>query len=825
MIYPDTFERKIGFDAVRTRLRELCASTLGKTRVDDMSFSDDFSVVELELGRTAEMAAILAGAEPFPLRGLHDATPALKRCRIEGASLNGEELLDIRRTLGAMDEVCRFFTAAAGGLDEDGAPIATPYPLLSDLAGGISPFPEVIRAIDRVLDRYGNVLDNASPYLAQVRGELSRVSATVNSVMRRVISRAVEGGYLEKDVTPTVRDGRLVLPVEPMHKRKINGIVHDESATGKTFFIEPAEIVEINNRARELELEERREIMRIFADLTASMRPHIPLMLESYDVMGELDFIMAKGEYARETDATMPHFGDVQELEWYHATHPVLLASLRKQGKEIVPLDIMLSPERRILVISGPNAGGKSVCLKTVGVVQYMLQCGMLPTVYENSHMGMFSDIFIDIGDDQSIEDDLSTYSSHLRNMKQFLSAGRASSLMLIDEFGGGTEPQIGGAIAQAILKEFNRKGMWGVVTTHYQNLKHFAEETDGLVNGSMLYDRQQMKPLFRLSIGNAGSSFAIEIARKTGLPLSIIDEAAAIVGSDYINMDKYLLDIARDRRYWENKRQSIRLKEKKIDQVLERYEEDAETLRSKRREILAEAKDEARRILEGSNAAIERTIREIREAQADKERTREARQRMAQEREELMAHRESDNRLLRKAPKQKRNPDTEKKAPVRASSESPLAVGDNVKLDGSGTPGKILEIQGKEAMVAFGMIKTKVKLSRLKRTLSQPSSGAATASFVSSSTTDRLRERQLQFKREIDVRGMRVDEAIQAVTYFIDDAIQFNQGEVRILHGTGTGALRQALRQYLDSVPGVSSYRDEHVQFGGAGITVVTLA
>ncbi len=820
MIYPDSFERKIGFDAVRMQLRELCGSTLGKDLVERMAFSAEFEKIAPELGRTAEMLAVLQNPEPLPLRGLHDSTSALKRCRIEGASLTGDELLAIRRTLGAMAEVDRFFRTAAG----DGETVSNPYPLLTELCAGLEIFPELTRAIDRVLDRYGNVLDNASPLLAQIRSELSKVSATVNSVMRRVISRAVEGGYLEKDVTPTVRDGRLVLPVAPMHKRKISGIVHDESATGKTFFIEPAEIVEINNRSRELEIEERREIMRIFAELTALMRPCIPRMLESYGVMGELDFIMAKGEYARETDATLPHLSPVQELEWYHATHPVLLSSLRKQGKEIVPLDITLSPQRRILVISGPNAGGKSVCLKTVGVVQYMMQCGMLPTVYEHSHMGVFSDIFIDIGDDQSIEDDLSTYSSHLRNMRQFLASGRASSLMLIDEFGGGTEPQIGGAIAQAILREFNAKEMWGVVTTHYQNLKHFAEETEGLVNGSMLYDRQQMRPLFKLSIGNAGSSFAIEIARKTGLPSSIIDEASRIVGSDYINMDKYLLDIARDRRYWENKRQSIRMKEKKIDQVLERYEEDAETLRSKRREILAEAKDEAHRILEGSNAAIERTIREIREAQADKERTREARQRMTREKEELIEHRESDNKLLRKAPRRKQKTSGAPSS-VRPAAEAPLAVGDNVKLDGAGTPGKILEIEGTDAMVAFGMLKTKVKLSRLRRTLSQPTSGAGAASFVSAATTDRLRDRQLKFKREIDVRGMRVDEAIQAVTYFIDDAIQFNQGEVRILHGTGTGALRQALRQYLDTVAGVASYRDEHVQFGGAGITVVTLA
>ena len=603
-------------------------------------------------------------------------------------------------------------------------------------------------------------------------------------------------------------------------------LFRSESATGKTFFIEPAEIVEVNNRGRELELEERREMMRILSEITAFMRPSIPDMLQSYEILGLLDFIMAKAVYAKETGATLPHISPSTELEWYHAVHPVLLESLRRQGKEIIPLDITLDGNNRILIISGPNAGGKSVCLKTVGIVQYMTQCGMLPTVYENSHIGIFKGIFIDIGDDQSIEDDLSTYSSHLRNMKHFLSHGNDATLILIDEFGGGTEPQIGGAIAQAILKEFNDKHLWGVITTHYQNLKHFADDIDGLINGSMLYDRQQMRPLFRLSIGNPGSSFAIEIARKTGLPASIIDNAAEIVGSDYINMDKYLLDIARDRRYWENKRQTIRQKEKKIEQVLERYEEDAETLRSKRREILAEAKEEARKILDGSNAAIERTIREIRESQAEKERTAEARRQMAQEKEALLNAdtRESKNKLLQKAPKAKKG-NADKTSKNTTAPSAPLAVGDNVKLDGQGTPGKILEINGKDAVVAFGMLKTNVKLNRLQRTLAQPSSGVKSTSFVSSSTTDRLRERQLQFKREIDVRGMRADEAIQAVTYFIDDAIQFNQDEVRILHGTGTGALRQAIRQYLDTVQGVASYRDEHVQFGGAGITVVTLS
>ncbi|MBJ2195709.1 MAG: Smr/MutS family protein [Muribaculaceae bacterium] len=820
MIYPDSFEHKIGFDAVRTRLTELCGSSLGAANVQAMRFSSDFSMIDLELRRTAEMLAIAEGSDPLPLRNMHDVTTTLKRCRIEGASVSLDELLKIRQSLQTISDLHAFFTPKG----DDGTPM--PYPLLAELCADMTAFPDINRQIDRIIDPLGNMRDNASPYLAEIRSELSRISASVNSIMRRVMARAVEAGYLDKDTTPTVRDGRLVLPVAPMHKRKINGIVHDESATGKTFFIEPAEIVEVNNRGRELELEERREMMRILSEITAFMRPSIPDMLQSYEILGLLDFIMAKAVYAKETGATLPHISPSTELEWYHAVHPVLLESLRRQGKEIIPLDITLDGNNRILIISGPNAGGKSVCLKTVGIVQYMTQCGMLPTVYENSHIGIFKGIFIDIGDDQSIEDDLSTYSSHLRNMKHFLSHGNDATLILIDEFGGGTEPQIGGAIAQAILKEFNDKHLWGVITTHYQNLKHFADDIDGLINGSMLYDRQQMRPLFRLSIGNPGSSFAIEIARKTGLPASIIDNAAEIVGSDYINMDKYLLDIARDRRYWENKRQTIRQKEKKIEQVLERYEEDAETLRSKRREILAEAKEEARKILDGSNAAIERTIREIRESQAEKERTAEARRQMAQEKEALLNAdtRESKNKLLQKAPKAKKG-NADKTSKNTTAPSAPLAVGDNVKLDGQGTPGKILEINGKDAVVAFGMLKTNVKLNRLQRTLAQPSSGVKSTSFVSSSTTDRLRERQLQFKREIDVRGMRADEAIQAVTYFIDDAIQFNQDEVRILHGTGTGALRQAIRQYLDTVQGVASYRDEHVQFGGAGITVVTLS
>lgn len=802
---------------MREGLAALCVSAAGRREVPDMAFMTDYRAIVHALRATAEMMALSAAGNDFPLGGLHDIDVPLKRARVQGAVISAEEFRQVRRTLGAIADAHAFLRST---YDEEGV---TSAPELCAEADGFEPFPEVTRAIDKVLDETGNVLDNASPELARIRAELSRISGTVNAIMRRVMSRAVADGYLEPDAAPSVRDGRLVLPVSPMNKRRISGIVHDESASGKTFYIEPAEVVEVNNRARELEIEERREVLRILADLTATLRPEIDAMLGACAVMGRLDFIHAKSVYATRTGGVLPHLSEKPELELYHAVHPVLLESLARKGQEVVPLDILLTPTKRLLVISGPNAGGKSVCLKTVGALQYMMQCGMLPPVYENSHMGVFDDIFIDIGDDQSIENDLSTYSSHLRNMREFLRHGRATSLVLIDEFGGGTEPQIGGAIAQAILKVFNEKGMWGVVTTHYQNLKHLADETEGLVNGSMLYDRQQMRPLFRLSIGSPGSSFALEIARKTGLPAEILADAEEIVGSDYVNMDRYLLDIARDRRYWENKRQAIRQKEKKLEETLSRYENDAENLRQHRREILAEAKEEAKKILDGSNASIERAIREIREAQADRERTLAARETLKKEKTDLLSEKASENRLLRKAPKARNSKAQEKKTDT---DRKPLAVGDTVKLDGQGTPGKILEISGKNATVAFGMLKTQVKLQRLVRTLQQPSSGAKEgASFVSAATVNSMRDRQLEFSREIDVRGMRAEEAIQAVTYFLDDAIQFSQGQVRVLHGTGTGALRQAIRQYLETVPGVRSYRDEDVRFGGAGITVIDLA
>lgn len=794
-------------------LKERCLSASGVDFCDKMAFSSEISEVKASLLSTAELVDILNSGEEFPINGLPDIMQLLAMVKVPGTFLSATDLLSIRKGLETIGAIDSFFRSKR---HEEGSA----YPYLDEKVSPLVPFPGIIKMIDSIIDRFGNVKDNASPTLASIRSQLAASAGAINSMIRKVISRAVQAGYIESDTTPSMRDGRLVIPVAPMNKRRINGIVHDESASGKTVFIEPAEVVEANNRVRELQMEERREIVRILSAFADDLRPHADDIASGMEILGEIDFIHAKALFAKEIDGRMPSIEASPEVEWYHAVHPVLLLSLRRQGKEIVPLDITLNSVNRILIISGPNAGGKSVCLKTVGIVQYMAQCGMLPPLYENSHMGLFDDIFVDIGDDQSIEDDLSTYSSHLRNMKHFLGKGRDTTLVLIDEFGSGTEPQIGGAIAQAILKQFNDKRMWGVITTHFQNLKHFAEDTDGLVNGSMLYDRHLMQPMFKLSIGNPGSSFAVEIARKIGLPDYIIADAEEIVGSDYINMDKYLLDIARDRRYWENKRIAIRQKEKQVEARLARYEDEASQLRDSRRAIISEAREEAKKILEGSNAAIERTIHEIKIAQAEKEKTIEARRKLKEERERLASDEIHDHPLLKKAPKKKKS----KPDPAVVKDERPFLIGDNVKLDGQGTVGEILAIEGKNVTVAFGMLKTTVKMDRLRHTIAKAQSGAKPGAMVSGAQSDSQRDHQLNFKQEIDVRGMRVDEAVQAVTYYIDDAIRFNAKTVRILHGTGTGALRQYLRQYLDTVPGVKSYRDEHVQFGGAGITVIDL-
>ena len=833
MIYPQNFEQKIGFDQIRQLLKEKCLSTLGEERVTDMTFSDQHDKVEELLNQVMEFVRIIQEEDSFPDQFFFDVRPSLKRVRIEGMYLDEQELFDLRRSLETIRDIVRFLHRNEEEEESD-----CPYPSLKRLAGDIAVFPQLIGKIDSILNKYGKIKDNASTELARIRRELASTMGSISRSLNSILRSAQSEGYVDKDVVPTMRDGRLVIPAAPGLKRKIKGIVHDESASGKTVFIEPAEVVEANNRIRELEGDERREIIRILTEFSNVLRPSIPEILQSYEFLAEIDFIRAKSYFAIQTNALKPALENEQLLDWTMAVHPLLQLSLSKHGKKVVPLDIELNQKQRILIISGPNAGGKSVCLKTVGLLQYMLQCGMPVPMHERSHAGIFSNIFIDIGDEQSIEDDLSTYSSHLTNMKVMMKSCDGHSLILIDEFGGGTEPQIGGAIAEAVLKRFNQKKTFGVITTHYQNLKHFSEDNEGVVNGAMLYDRHLMQALFQLQIGNPGSSFAVEIARKIGLPEDVIADASEIVGSEYINADKYLQDIVRDKRYWEGKRQTIRQREKHMEETIARYQTEMEELQKSRKEIIRQAKEEAERLLQESNARIENTIRAIKEAQAEKEKTRLVRQELNDFRASVneLASKEQEDKIARKMEKlkEKQNRKKEKKQVSESQTPSPhppkitpITIGEHVKIKGQSAIGEVLEINGKNtAVVGFGSIKTTVKLDRLERTNAAPQKQEpAKSTFVSSQTHDQMYEKKLGFKQDIDVRGMRGDEALQAVTYFIDDAILVGMGRVRILHGTGTGILRTLIRQYLDTVPGVRHFADEHVQFGGAGITVVDLA
>ena len=843
MIYPHNFEHKIGFDQIRQLLKGRCLSTLGEERVDEMTYGSRYADINQQLDLTCEMLAILQGDDDFPAQFFFDVRPALKRVKVEGLFLEEQELFDLRRSLETINDIVRFLKAEE--TEEDST---SPYPNLCKLAGNILVFPKLTNRINGILNPYGQIKDNASSELARIRKDHAGTLNSISRILASILRNAQSEGVIEKDVSPTMRDGRLVIPVAPAMKRRVRGIVHDESASGKTVFIEPEAVVEANNRVRELEIEERHEIIRILMEFTDELRPLIPDVLQSYEFLAEIDFIRAKALFAQQTGAIKPAFENKQCIDWGAAVHPLLQISLAKHNKKVVPLDIELTKERRILLISGPNAGGKSVCLKTVGLLQYMLQCGLLIPLHEGSHAGVFNSIFIDIGDEQSIEDDLSTYSSHLLNMKNMMKQCDSKSLILIDEFGGGTEPQIGGAIAEAVLKRFNEKGTFGVITTHYQNLKHFADAHEGIVNGAMLYDRNLMQPLFLLQIGMPGSSFAVEIARKIGLPEEVIADASEIVGSDYINSDKYLQDIVRDKRYWQNKRQSIHQREKVMEETIARYERELQELHQERKDILRNAKSEAEQLVQEANARIEGTIKGIKEAQAEKEETKKIRQELADFRKQLQEQeaQKAEDKIARKMEKlrerqqrkkgkksEKDNtpaPSAEEQAAMKAQREAELQAqlteGATVRLKGQKTVGTIIEIHGKDATVVFGNIKTTVKLNRLEAVQPPTKHPDITqkATYLSEQTQDSMHDRKLNFKQDIDVRGMRGDEAIQAVTYFIDDAILIGVSRVRILHGTGTGILRTLIRQYLQGVNGVKDFHDEHVQFGGAGITVVDL-
>ena len=876
VIYPNNFEKKIGFDEIRGLLKERCLSTLGKEKVDEMAFSADADVVNEWQEQIREFRRLQEEADNFPMQYFFDVRESIKRIRLENTHLEEDEVWDLRRSLETIANIVKYLER--GAEETANGELNYPYPALHRMTEGVTTFPAMIRRIDSILDKFGKIKDSASMTLASIRHDLQKTEGSISRTLYTILHAAQKDGLVDKDVTPAVRDGRLVIPVAPGVKRKINGIVHDESATGKTVFIEPTEVVEANNKVRELEAAERREIIRILTVFSDEVRPHVFEILDSYEFLAQIDLLHAKAELAKQTKAFEPEVKAEPHLDWIRAIHPLLQLSLEKQGKKVVPLDIRLQGDKetgrqedretrrqgdketgRLLIISGPNAGGKSVCLKTVGLLQYMLQCGLSIPVGDRSTTGLFEDIMIDIGDEQSIENDLSTYSSHLLNMKMMMKQASARTLLLIDEFGGGTEPTIGGAIAEAVLRQFWQKKAFGVITTHYQNLKHFAEDHEGVVNGAMLYDRHEMQALFQLSIGQPGSSFAIEIARKSGLPEEVISDASEIVGRDYIQSDKYLQDIVRDKRYWEGKRQTIHQHEKSLEHKITRYEDELSEIERQRKEILRKAKEEADELLRESNKKIENVIREIREAQAEKERTRLAREelntfkeeldnidtrandemiekkiRQLQERKERREKRKQE-KLQRKEKGGKKNEDTAAVANSQLSTlNSQLKAGDTVRIKGLTSVGTIESIDGKMATVIFGGMKTKMRAERLEHaempkqqtTKSEERNANIVGAYgnASKDTRDVIDNRKLNFKQDIDIRGMRGDEAISAVTYFIDDAILVGVSRVRILHGTGTGILRQLIRQYLATIPNVSHFHDEHVQFGGAGITVVDL-
>lgn len=845
MIYPENYENKVGFNDIRTLLCGFCQSELGKERVADLHLFTEIGAIRQRLSEAQELETILKETVELPEMSFYDLRPAIQRIRLEGTHIEEEDLSKLKKSLDTLHSWLKIIRATEEDTDN------AVYPALNQLSMGVFTFLAVAATIDKTLDKYGKIKDEASPELARIRSELRASEGSVNRTLHGILKIVKNEGLVPQDVTPTFREGRLVIPVSPSLKKRLRGIVHDESATGKTVFIEPQEVVEANNRIRELEAEERREIIQILKHITMLLRPNSQELLRAFVFLADLEFVRARVSFAKHIGGIYPTVAPYPVIDWTLAQHPLLKLSLAKQGKKVVPLEIKLDRKQHILIISGPNAGGKSVCLKTVGLIQYMLQCGLPVPVGECSKMGVFSNLAIDIGDEQSIEDDLSTYSSHLLNMKNMMKMADSSTLLLIDEFGGGTEPTIGGAMAEAILMRYTSNGAFGVITTHYQNLKHFADAHDGVTNGAMLYDRQKMQALFQLQIGNPGSSFAIEIARKIGIPEDVIVDATNIVGKDYVNADKYLLDIVRDKRYWENKRQTIHSQEKQMEQAIRKYEQEIEELKQKRKEIIQSARQQAEEIIQNSNAVVENTIREIREAQAEKERTKEIRSELNEFRDQLeqatrseydeMIERKMRQIQERKKRQEDRKRDKNEKAireaqrpaignllsalGAKPQSTEGLAIGMPVKIIGTTAIGTVEKINGKRITVQFGMVRSVMdaqKLAPAKPEKKEAKQAFQVATYMSRETQDRIRETHLNFHPEIDIRGMRGEEALETITRYIDDAILVGASRVRILHGTGNGILRQLIRQYLHTVPQVISARDEDVRFGGAGITVV---
>ncbi len=829
MVYPQNFEQKIGFDRLREQVAERCTMLSARRRLYEEGFTTDRQEIERRLDLADEMRSILILERDYPDGEYADAEPLVAKIEVEGAFLSAEELLQLSLALQAVGGWVEFLSRRG----------SESYPTLYARHRGVSALSEVLREIDLLIDRHGEVRDTASAELAAIRRSIREREGQAAKRLQQVLQRAKQAGIVEADAQLSIREGRAVIPVAAPHKRKLQGFIHDESATGKTFYVEPVEVVEINNELKELEYEERREIVRILTLFTERLRPLSPELRCAGEFLMELDMVRAKARWAVQYMGGRPIVSTDDRLVLRRARHPLLEQALSGQGKEVVPLDMELDKRKHLLVISGPNAGGKSVCLKTTAIVQYMFQCGYLVPALENSELPIFERIYIDIGDEQSIEDDLSTYSSHLKNMKSMLAGASPRTLVLIDEFGTGTEPTIGGAIAEAILERLLERGAYGVITTHYANIKYFAANHEGIVNGAMLFDVQQIRPLFRLEMGKPGSSFAVEIARKIGLPEEIIRSASEKAGSDHINLEKQLREIARDKHYWEQKRDRIRQTDRKVEELEQSYAEQLSRIKEERREILAKAKEQAKELLMEANRKIEHTIRDIREAQAEKETTRLIRRDLEDFRQQVdsvdsedRARSEAVAREMEKIERRRQRREERKQrqgeqtttAPTQESSKPKieLRVGAKVKLLGQEIPGEIRHIKGTKVQVAFGQILTTVDKSLLQPVSNNEYREAMRPTVPRTVVAVDISARKLNFKDHIDVRGMRAAEALEAVQDLVDDALMVGVSSVTILHGKGTGALKEEIRRYLRTIPEVRSAVDEHADRGGAGWTIV---
>ena len=776
------------------------------------------------MSTTYEFQQLLQFEDFFPSDHYYKISDCLNKIRVEGTFPEVQEVFDLKRTLETVKAILGFFRTKE----------AARYPVLREKCSSVKMYPYILEAIDRIIDKKGIVKDNASPRLREIRSELISKGILVSKRLNAILRQAQADGIVDADTSASVRNGRGVIPVSSYDKRKIRGLIHDQSASGKTVFIEPEEIVEINNDLIELEYEEKREIVRILTSFADDIRPYIDDLIEVNSFLGEIDFIRAKALLGNHLHSIKPVMINKPFLSWKRAMHPLLTLTFEKiPGRKVVPLEIVLDDNNRILLISGPNAGGKSVCLKTVGLLQYMLQCGLTIPVAEGSETGIFKNILIDIGDEQSIDNDLSTYSSHLINMKHFIKHGNEKTLVLIDEFGTGTEPMLGGSIAEAILGELNKHRVFGVITTHYTNLKHFASLTDGIVNGAMAFDNHLMQPLFQLTIGKPGSSFAFEIARKIGLPEEILAEASGKAGVKNINYDRHLKDIARDKRYWETKRQNIRQQEKRLEELMAEYEKELSGAKTLRKEIITKAKDEAQQLLRESNRIIESTIRQIKESQAEKEKTKDVRQQLEEFKtavveETPIVETSSETRIAELSSKAKKikiePPRVQEKQKQEPVSEKPLKPGDPVRMIETMAAGEVIEIKDRMVQIETGSLRFFVPADKIERITRSELKKSLRAKQPMRENDPGIVQRNINFKPEIDIRGVRGEEAINQVRDLIDTALIVQHRHLRILHGKGNGILRQLVRQYLDTVDVVKSFRDEHVEFGGSGITVVEM-